>query len=288
MLDRVRRTIDLARLRGKRLRAHVTAARVRTEEQWLTLADGTRIYAHVHVPPAADRLPGVLVLPGLEGAGTDFDGYSSVITADEVAALGCVCVHVDPPGTGRSWGEYDYAGPECQGATRAALEFVCRDIRVDPARVGVLGISLGVAMAAPVVADHGVRLGVRWFLDWEGPGDRRVITSFGRIMIPAMGHGLDDEEYWRPREAVRHVGRIPCPYLREQSVQDHAQGDHTGHAVDMVNAALEGDCPRVELNGVHLTRPLGPRTLPEVAWRAAGRRAANRQLLETLAGLLGG
>lgn len=286
MLDRVRRTIDLARLRGKRVRTHVTGARVRVEEQWLTLADGTRIYAHVHAPVGNARLPGILVLPGLEGAGTDFDGYSAVITADEIAALGCVCVHVDPPGTGRSWGEYDYAGPACQDAALAALEFVSRDARVLQDQVGAVGISLGMAMAAPVVADHGERLGVRWLLDWEGPGDRRVITSFGRIMIPAMGHGLDDEEYWRPREAVRHVGKLRCHYLREQSSQDHAQGDHTGHAVDMVNAALEGECPRVELNGVELTRPLGPRSLPDVRWRPPGRRAANRQLIETLGGLL--
>ncbi len=288
MLDRVRRTVDLARLRGRRARAQLSASRVHTEEQWLTLADGTRIYAHVHSPDAEGPMPGILMLPGLEGAGTDFDGYSAVIAADEVAALGCLCVHFDPPGTGRSWGEYDYAGPVCQEAALAALEFVARSPRVARDRVGVVGISLGVAMAIPVLADHGDRLGVRWMLDWEGPGDRRVITSFGRIMIPAMGHGLDDEEYWRPREAVRHVGLLGCPYVREQSSSDHAQGEYTGHAVDMVNAALEGGNPRVELNGVPLARPLGPRSLREVEWRPPGRLVANRLLLGVIAGLVGG
>jgi len=284
MLERVRRGVELTRLRGRRLQAQFAPARVRVEESWLTLADGTRIYAHVHAPSSDGLLPGVLLLPGLEGAGTDFDGLSTVVTADEVAALGCVCVHVDPPGTGRSWGVYDYAGPACQEATLAALELTARHPRVRAGMVGVVGVSLGIAMAAPVVAEQGDRLGVAWLLDWEGPGDRRVITSFGRIMIPAMGHGLDDEAYWRPREAVRHVGRVRCPYLREQSSEDHAQGDHQGHAVDMVNAALEGECPEVTLNGERLTAPLGPRSLPRVEWRPPGRLAANRAVLAAITG----
>ena len=288
MLERVRRRVELARLRGRRLQAQFSTGGVRAEETWLTLPDGTRIYAHVHAPPGAGTLPGVLLLPGLEGAGTDFDGLSTVVTADEVAALGCVCVHMDPPGTGRSWGEYDYAGPACQRATLAALELTARHPRVRLATVGVVGVSLGIAMATPVVAEHGERLGVDWLFDWEGPGDRRVITSFGRIMIPAMGHGLDDEAYWRPREAVRHVGGVRCRYLREQSSEDHAQGDHQGHAVDMVNAAIEGECASVELNGVQMTRPLGPRSLPSVQWRPPGRLAANRAVLAAISDLLEG
>ena len=288
MLQRLLRTVDLARLRGRRAQARLSPSRIRAEELWLTMPDGLRIYAHIHAPSGVQPLPGVLLLPGLEGAGTDFDGLSAVATADEVAALGCVCVHVDPPGTGRSWGEYDYAGPACQVAALSALEFVSRCPRVRRDEVGVVGVSLGVAMATPVVAEHGERLGVRWLVDWEGPADRRVITSFGRIMVPAMGHGMDDDDYWRRREAVRHVGRIRCTYLREQAATDHAQGEYTTHAVDMVNAALQGECPEVWLNGEQLERPLGPSSLTHVRWRSSGRVAANRALLRTIGGLLDG
>lgn len=283
MLARLRHLADEAQLRGRRLRRRTMGglARMREEGVWLTLPDGYRIFAHVHSPSGEGSLPGVLLIPGLAGAGTSFDRMSALISADEVAALGCVCVHFDPPGLGRSWGEYDYGGPACRAATLAALEFLSRIPRLHGA-LGVVAISLGVASGVHVVAEHGQRLGVEWLLDWEGPCDRQVITSFGTIMKPAMGHGLDDDAYWMPREAVRHVGRLGCRYLREQAGADHAQGAYTTHAIDMVNAAVDGGCPDVWLNGVAVQRPIGPRGLADVRWREGGKRTACSTLLATV------
>jgi len=256
---------------------------MRTDDVWLTLHDGYRVFVHIHYPPGADRLPAVLLVPGLSGTGTSFDRLSAIVGADEVASTGCVCVHFDPPGLGRSWGRYDFGGPACQAATLAALEFLARSPRFDGGRLGVLAISLGISSTIPVVAEHGERLGVDWVLDWEGPGERQVITSFGTIMKPAMGHGLDDDEYWSAREAVRHVGALRCRYLREQSEVDHAQGEYTAHATEMVNAALEGGCPDVWLNGVRVRRPIGPRAAQQVRWRAPGRIQVARQLQDVVA-----
>lgn len=285
MLQRLRNVLDEGRLRGGRLSARVAGAssRIRSDDVWLTLPDGYRIYAHLHYPPGSDRLPAVLLVPGLSGTGTSFDLLSAIVGADEVASTGCVCVHFDPPGLGRSWGRYDFGGPHSRAATLAALEYLARTPRFDGGRLGILAISLGIASAIPVVAEHGARLGVDWVLDWEGPGERQVITSFGSIMKPAMGHGLDDDAYWIQREAVRHVGSLRCRYLREQSSVDHAQGDHTAHATDMVNAALEGGCPDVWLNGARISRPIGPSSARDVQWRAPGRIQVARQLAEIVA-----
>lgn len=283
MWSAVRRSIDRGRLSTRRTgRALFGATRgVVREDLWLTLPDGYRIYAHMHAPAGDASLPAVLLVPGLGGTGTSFDGLAAVVSADEVAALGTICVHFDPPGLGRSWGTYDYAGPACQAATLVALEFLSRCPR-RRGTLGVLSLSLGVAMAAPVIAEHGTRLDVAYLLDWEGPGERQVITSFGRIMCPAMGHGLDDDVYWFPREAERHVARLPCCYHRFQSSLDHAQGEYVGHAVGMVNAAVQGHCPGVELNGRPVTRPLGPRALKRVEWAEGGVTATNRVLLGIL------
>ncbi len=287
MLSNLRRNLDRSLLGSRRTgRALLGAFRgVVREDLWLTLPDGYRIYAHVHAPVGAAPLPGVLLVPGLGGTGTSFDGVGALIAADEVAALGALCVHFDPPGLGRSWGRYDYAGPSCQAATEAALAFLSRC----PRRRGplvVLSLSLGVAMATPVVAAQGARLGVDLLVDWEGPGERQVITSFGRIMDPAMGHGLDDDAYWAAREAERHVSSLPCRYHRVQSAVDHAQGEYVGHAVGMINAAVAGSCPGVWLNGAPVSRLLGPRALKRVEWTEPGVAAANRALLAVLGGAI--
>ncbi len=288
MLAKLRHLADEAQLRSRRLRRRTLGglARMREDGTWLTLPDGYRIFAHVHSPAGDEPLPGVLLIPGLSGAGTSFDRLSALIAADEVAELGCVCVHFDPPGLGRSWGEYDFGGPACRTATLAALEFLARVPRVQDS-VGVVAISLGVASGVHVVAEHGRRLGVDWLLDWEGPCDRQVITSFGTIMKPAMGRGLDDDTYWVPREAVRHVGNLSCRYLREQAAVDHAQGEYTTHAVDMVNAAVQGECAEVWLNGQRVLRPLGPSSVASVQWRDGCRNETSKTLLNVIGGLVG-
>lgn len=288
LLEVLGKHADRQRLRLGRLgrRAVGGYARDRESDIWLTLPDGCRVHAHLHMPAQGKPSAAVLMVPGLGGAGSDFDGLDSVICAGELVGLGCACLHFDPPGLGRSWGTYDYGGPSSQAAVLAALECLVRHPPLADVPLGVVTISLGIAPVAPVLAEHGERLGVSWLLDWEGPGDRQVITSFGSIMTPAMGHGLDDEAYWRCREAVRHVGRLRCRYLREQASEDHAQGAYTQHAVELVNAALAGGCAHVELNGLRLYKPLGPRTLGRVRWRDPGRCLANKVVLNAIQRLL--
>ena len=57
---------------------------------------------------------------------------------------------------------------------------------VDPDRIGILAISLGVSMAVGAVARCGAE--AAWLLDWEGPSDREVITAGGTKLAPAVAH----------------------------------------------------------------------------------------------------
>ena len=117
-------------------------------------------------------------------------------------------------------------------------------------------------------------LGVDWLLDWEGPCDREIICAGGRMMAPALGHDLEDDTYWCPREAVVHVPRLRCGYVRVQSSRDHAQPGELRHATRMIEAAAGGDLPFFHLN------EHGDGVVPEEPdWYAPGRAVANRTLL---------
>lgn len=237
---------------------------------------GYRIAGAVVRPAREGVFPAVVLCPGTDDPGTVFDGWTQPINAEEIARSGQIAVHFDPAGRGASWGEEDYGGPEHQDNLEVVLAHVLE--RPDVRDVGVLSISLGLAMAAGALAS--TELPVRYLLDWEGPCDREIICAGGAIMVPALGHGLDDDTYWAPREATRHVGRLRCPYVRVQSVRDHAQPGELRHAHRMIQAAAAGTLPWFQLNE-HRRNDVPTR--PE--WYAGGRTAANRELLRWLARL---
>jgi len=228
------------------------ALRVRREQIVLVSAAGYQLHACLHIPVGGDAAPhgrpGVLLCPGIDDPGSVFEGHGPPIAADEVARLGALCMHFDPAGRGRSWGPEDFGGPEHQDDVRTALRYLLSRPDVVPSRSGVVSISLGVAMAVGALAGQRASEQPGWLIDWEGPCDREIITAGGRIMEPAMGHGLDDEAYWQPREAVRHVGGLCCGYFRFQARRDHAQPGELRHAERMLRAASGGSLPWFQLN----------------------------------------
>jgi hypothetical protein len=256
--------------------------RVRCEDVLLVSGAGYQIHARVHIPTgrAPERggaRPAVLLCPGIDDPGTVFEGYGPPIAASEVARLGAICMHFDPAGRGRSWGPEDYGGPEHQDDVRVALSYLLGRRDVVPSRSGVVAISLGIAMAAGALSRAGDDCRLGWLMDWEGPCDREIITAGGRIMAPAAGHGLDDEAYWRPREAVRHVGALRCGYLRYQAKRDHAQPGELRHAERMIRAAAEGALPWFQINDhPRNTVPERPQYYP------SGFQAANTILLRKI------
>lgn len=289
---RLRRGLDLlGSMPRRRLHLRWSAGRglrLAMEEVWLTNASGYRVYAHVHAPADDVVRPAVVLVPGRDRSGRTFCSGVSRLLADEVAARGVRAVHFDPVGRGRSWGHDDFCGPEGQDSLRAVLEFVHgrRDVAQD--RVGVATFSMGLALAAPVLAVEGRRLGTRFLLDWEGPADREAIQRTGPPP-PAARAALaaDPTSFWEQREPIRWIGRVPCTYVRIQGWEDHSQGSKgRGAALALLAAATDGEAAGTRLN----------RNRPDVAWREesagildwAPSRAwtLNRRLIDEIEGLL--
>jgi hypothetical protein len=275
LLDGVKnRALTRGQSLSRRMRMRTDGVPTTSEPIRLVSSAGYQIEARVHRPRAGGRWPAVLLCPGTDDPGGVFEGWTQPINAAEVASMGLVVMHFDPAGRGRSWGEEDYGGLEHQDNVRVCLRHLAGLEGVDPDHIGVVAISLGIAMACGGLARADDTVRVDWLIDWEGPCDREIICAGGRIMAPALGHTLDDEVYWRPREAVRWVGELPCGYLRIQSSRDHAQPGEIRHAARMMQAAATGRLPWFRLNDHEPGLvPRSPRLY------APGRSQANKALL---------
>ena len=233
---------------------------------WFRGAHGGVLHARRYDVPGSRF--GVLVVPGLGGDAQAVERWSSPIHAAELLRCGVTVLALDLSGRGRSSGQEDFGGPRQQADVRAALNALGKLVPL----VGVLSLSLGCAAVAPALQGSGVA----WWIDWEGPSDREIITAGGQMMQPAMGHSLRDEGYWQDREAVRFVGQTGVPYLRYQSRRDHAQPAETRHAMRMIRAAAAGSLPWFQLNDHEPGAvPSGPR-LPPGGPRAASRWICRR------------
>lgn len=271
-----RGTAALRTLRGLRQRDPLLV-----EDVELMSTAGYRLVARRVRPSGAGRLPGVVVSPAIHQGVDALLGTTAVVNAMEIAALGYTVLIHDPAGRGGSWGEEDFGGTEHQDDLRVAI----RALAADPSctgRVGVLALSLGIAAAVGALTGDGQALPVDWLVDWEGPCDREIITAGGTMLVPAAGHTLDDEAWWRPREAVRGAAALTCGYVRLQAFPDHAQPDELRHSRRMITAAAAGKLPWLQLND----HPRGER--PERPhWIAGGPRAANQAILSKLRALRG-
>lgn len=260
----------------RRLRMKRQGAPFTEEEFSLVSTEGYRIEAKIFRPVESGPHPAVLLVPGTNDGRKVFEGWSQPINAKEVAALGWVVMTFDPAGRGESWGEENYGGPEHQDNVRIAIQHLAIQPDVDPNRLGVLSISLGLCMASGALANWPENP-AKWLLDWEGPSDREIITSGGRILTPAMGHSMRDDAYWLPREACKSVAALSCGYWRLQAQPDHAQGDDVRHAERMMIAASTGSLSWFQLNrhdrGSLPSTPL---------YLQGGRLSGNRMILEAL------
>lgn len=268
------------RLHAALLRMRVARApAVEHRDLALTSTAGYALRARITRRKGAGPQPGLLVSPGIHQGLPALHGGGAVVHADELAALGYTVLTWDPAGRGESWGEEDFGGPEHQDGLRVAIGA----LRADPGcngDVGVLALSLGIAAAAGALA-RWPELRAAFLLDWEGPCDREIITSGGTILTPAAGHALTDDGYWHPREAVRHVAGLRCPYVRLQALPDHAQPTEVRHAQRMAHAAEAavgaGTMPWFQLND-HPRNSLPQRP----SWLPGGPIAASRAIRRKL------
>jgi pimeloyl-ACP methyl ester carboxylesterase len=211
-------------------------------------ASGAKLFLWVSYPESGGEslLPALILIPG--GLGTP--DLQAAVETDvlRMTAAGFAVVQFDADGRGASGGEEDYNGFVHQDGLAALILAAAQIPRVDPFQLGVISRSYGVTMASGALGRH-PDLPVRFYIDWEGPSDREYTTHD----CPAESLGIawppcDDEAFWSEREAVNFIGAVRVPYQRIQTATDHAQGASTGHAVDMVNAAVQGGVPWVRLN----------------------------------------
>lgn len=238
------------------------------------MREGT-LRGRLATPAGSGPWIGTLVVPGLHGTATSLERWDQPVCVHELAATGRAVLALDLSGRGATQGAEDFGGPVHQEEVHLALHALSALSEVE-GPLEVVSLSLGCAAVGRTLTRTD-RPEVRWWLDWEGPSDREIITAGGRILEPAMGHALDDEDYWRPREALRWVGQTGVPYLRYQSARDHAQPGVTGHAMRMIRAAQEGDLPWFQLND----HPRGE--VPDApTWMPGGTRAFRRWLLDRI------
>lgn len=220
---------------------------------WVTNhTSGTKWYVEVYAPEKSGTYPAIIYVPGGSGSSGSF-----LQGNDDVRSLvdrGFVAVVFDAEGRGKTGGEENNNGAIDQDGLYDITRFVEELPNVDADRIGMISTSYGITMAAGMLARY-PESSVKILGDWEGPADR---NDTGGCDANKTGHlqdyGCVDEMFWFEREAVNFIAEVGVPYLRYQTVKDHAQPDYA-HTVLMVNTAIKENIS-VQLNGVAITKPI--------------------------------
>lgn len=245
---------------GQYFRAERTTRLDETQIQNPTTDVG--LYTHVHYPKdasSARKYPGIVLIPGAINASNVFDrrGDASIL-----AMNGLVVIHWDPEGRGKSGGEENAGGFAHQDGFHAILKYLESLPFVDKENIGIVSYSYGVTFAGGVTR-YPDNPKIKFWLDWEGPSDRKAIEKPlllmpERVHLPL--HALTDENYWKQREAVTFLKELNCPYLRIQAAHDHAQPDNE-HCVQCINAVThkryggQGVSPWTRVNDEEMNQP---------------------------------
>jgi dipeptidyl aminopeptidase/acylaminoacyl peptidase len=151
--------------------------------------EGTALYAyyvHPRVSRKGSRHPAVIFFGGLDSTGEE----AYLWIADELTRRGIAVLIVDGPGHGASLRFRNITTrTDYEVAAKAAVDYLRRRGRVDPRRIGLIGVSLGGYYAARSAAfEHRIRATVVWGAIWDVPAIResqhdpetlRYLTLYG-------------------------------------------------------------------------------------------------------------
>ncbi len=103
----------------------------------------------LHLPYLVDgRVPAVLFCHGFTGSRVE-NHRLFVTAARTLAAHGIAALRIDFRGSGESWGEFSMMTLETEVADAlAGIAFLRQEPRIDPARIGLVGLSLGGCIGA--------------------------------------------------------------------------------------------------------------------------------------------
>jgi dienelactone hydrolase len=154
---------------------------------------GHRLRGMLHQPDVSGepRPPGVVLLHGFTGDRME-SHWLFVKTSRALARAGIASLRFDFFGSGESDGEFREASLETEVAdAQDAADFLRRESGMDPERLGIMGLSLGGAIAALVAEPLRARALVLWSAVAHLPLMRRFAESFARPLPGADG----DAEY---------------------------------------------------------------------------------------------
>jgi hypothetical protein len=198
-------------------------------------ASGCTLYTHIHYPTwasAADPVPGVILVPDNNRAGTTFDVSG---LADNFARDGFAVLHFDPDGRGQSTPfPENYGGYIHQDGLHACAQSLAERSYVDSTRLGIYSLGYGVTLASGMIARH-PSPALRFLLDWEGPADRYQTCRDSGGWVPVAP---DSEDFWLEREAARFIKQLPSCYIRMQTAID--QNPHLAdkrHCIQLIDSA---------------------------------------------------
>lgn len=193
--------------------------------------DGQKLFGMLHLPPAADGpVPGVVFCHGFTGHKIEAH-FLFVKTARALEAEGVASLRFDFRGSGESEGEFSdvTVSREIQDAA-AAVDLLAADPRVDPGRLGILGLSLGGAVAACLAGqDARVRSLALWSavarpraLCEEAPRQAwgQLVRRHGHLDIGALAVGRDLVEDLPRHDPVAAVRRSAARVLVVHSEAD--------------------------------------------------------------------
>ncbi|MBF0560197.1 MAG: hypothetical protein HQL08_15615, partial [Nitrospirae bacterium] len=187
---------------------------------------------------------------------------------------------VDP----RSDGLENFNGWLAQDSLKAVIETMIVMPNVADDNIGIQTYSWGIATGVGMLARY-PELGVKYLVDVEGPSDDFCTSAatwtldhnLSDSTIPSFfsqitGHTdkLADPTdaniaWWGEREAINYIGAIRAMYIRVQNMWDHVQPPsitspdqewyylpewtRNKHAIDMINAATQGNSLLTRVNG---------------------------------------
>ncbi len=159
---------------------------------------------HRPVEAARRRVPGVVFFHGFTGDRME-SHWIFVKCARDLARAGIASLRFDFYGSGESDGEFREVTLQGEiSDARAAVQFFRRQRGIDPEREGVLGLSLGGAIAASIAHDSRARALVLWAA-LAHPSELRVLAETTTKLIPGRNGA---REYSGHEVSPRFLHRI--------------------------------------------------------------------------------
>lgn len=227
-------------------RAHMKAVECRTKALPLIDPPGERVaipyegkflYGNLRKPKATARPPIVVMCMGLDSAKEEMDDYENRFLKRGVATLA-----FDGPGQGEA--EYDFAiCPEYEKPVKAVIDYLETRSDIDPARVGIWGVSLG-GYYAPRAACFEKR--IRACIALSGAYERspsfegRPIINVEAFRVRSKSANLEEAGRVAARMTLKgYAKNITCPIYIVAGTKDRLT-PHT-HA-EKLAAEVSGPC----------------------------------------------